>query len=118
VQDVQQRVELEGLGDEVGGPPLDGLDGVLHRAVAGDHDRDDFGIAFERPFDDLPAVDARQAQVGDEDVEGEGRKPLEGLLAAGGLLDDEAVVGQPLRDRLAQRLLVVHEEQMFQALSH
>jgi hypothetical protein len=59
-----------------------------------------------------------QAQVGDQDVEGELGEPLEGLLAAAGLLDDEAVVGQPLRDRLAQRLLVVHDQQMFQAFSH
>ena len=41
-QHVEQRVELEGLRDEIRRPLLDGFDRVLHRAVTGDHDRDDF----------------------------------------------------------------------------
>ena len=52
-QHVQQRVELERLGDEVGGALLDGLDRVLHRAVAGDDDGDDVGVALERGVEDL-----------------------------------------------------------------
>ena len=79
---------------------------------------DDLGIALERGLEDLPAVDAGQAQVGDEDVEGELREPLERVLAAVGLLDDEAVVRQPLGNRLAQRALVVDDQQMFLAFSH
>ena len=42
----------------------------------------------------------------------------ERLLAAVGLLDDEAVVGEPLGDRLAQRLLVVDDQQMFRRFRH
>ena len=71
VQHVEQRVELKRLGDEVGGALLDRVDGVLHRAVAGDHDGDDVGIALECGIEHLPAVDAGQSQVGDQDVEGE-----------------------------------------------
>ena len=41
----------------------------------------------------------------------------ERLLAAVGLLDDEAVVGEPLGDGLAQRRLVVDDQQMFLARS-
>ena len=45
-------------------------------------------------------------------------KPAQGLLAAVGLLDDEAVVGEPLRNRLTQRRLVVYDQQMFRRFSH
>ena len=92
---------------------LDGLDGVLHRAVAGDDDRDDVGIALDGGFDDGGAVDAGQAQVGDDDVEGELGEPRERRLARVGLLDLVAAVGQLLGDGLAQRRLVFDEEQMF-----
>ena len=57
---MHQLVELKRLGDEIGGAALDGVDGVLHGAVAGDDDGDDAGIALERGFDDLAAVDAGQ----------------------------------------------------------
>ena len=62
------------------------------------------GIALEGRVEHLPAVDAGQAQVGDQDVEGELLQPLERLFAAGRLLDDEAVIGEPLGNRLAQRV--------------
>ena len=64
-------------------PCLIAFDGVLHRAEAGDDDGDDVGIALERGVEDLPAVDARQPQVGDDDVEGEIRQSrCERFLAA------------------------------------
>ncbi len=115
---MQQRVELKRLGDEVRGALLDRFDGVLHRAEAGDDDRDDVGIALERRVEHGAAVDAGQPQVGDDDVEGEVGEPRERLFAARRLLDDEAVVGQPFGDGLAQRRLVVDEEQMFRVFSH
>ena len=42
----------------------------------------------------------------------------ERLFAAARLLDHESVVGQPLGDRLAQRALVVDDQQMFLGISH
>ena len=57
------------------------------------------GIAGEGLVEDLPAVDAGQAEVGDEDVERELVQPLEGFFAGAGLLDAESVLGQPLGDR-------------------
>ena len=70
------------------------------------------GIALDRGFDDRRTVDARQAQVGDDDVEGEIGEPCEGRFAGVGLLDVEAAVGQLLGDGLAQGGLVFDEEQM------
>ena len=100
---MQQLVELERLGDEVGGAAPDGVDRVLHRAVSGDDDGDDVGVAAERRLDDARPVDARQAQVGDDDVEGEFGEFVERLLAGVGLHDVETVVGQAFRHGFAQR---------------
>jgi hypothetical protein len=115
---VQQRVELEWLGDEVGGPLLDGFNRVLHGAVAGDDDGDDVGIAFERRVEDFPAADAGQAQVGDQNVEGEIGEPLKRVLSAIGLLHDESVVRQALGNGRPERSLVIHDQQMFLVFRH
>ena len=88
---MQQLVELKRLGDEVGGAALDGLDRVLHRAVAGDDDGDDAGVAGEGGVDDLPAVDARQAEIRDDDVEGKSLERLQRGFARRGLDHLEAV---------------------------
>ncbi len=71
VEHVQQLVDLKRLADEVPRAALDGFDRFLDGAVAGDHDRDDLRIALDGGVDDGGAVDAGQAQVGDDDVEGE-----------------------------------------------
>ena len=80
-QHVQQLLELKRLGDEVRRAALDRFDRILHRAEAGDDDGDDAGIAFEGRFDDVLAVDARQPQIGDDDVEGEVAEQLERAFA-------------------------------------
>ena len=94
---------------------LDRLDRVLHRAVAGDDDGDDVGVAGDRGLDDRGAVDARQPQVGDDDVEREVGELRERRLPGFGLLDLIAAIGQLLGDRLAQRRFVFDEQQMFQS---
>ena len=116
---MQQLVELERLGDEVRRAALDGFDRVLHRAVAGDDDGDDVRVALERGVDDLrgPSMPGSRRSVM-RMSKANVRQALERLLAAVGLLDHEAAIGQPLGDRLAQRRLVVDEEQMFRAVSH
>ena len=70
VDDEQQLVELKGLGDEIGGAAFDDVDGVLDRRVAGDDNRQNPGVSFERGVDHLPSVEPRQSQVGNQDVEG------------------------------------------------
>ena len=76
------------------------------------------GIALDRRFDDRRAVDAGQAQVGDDDVEGEVGQLRERDLARFRLFDPIAAVGQLLGDRLAQRRLVFDEQQMFLCVRH
>ena len=116
--DVAQLVELERLGDEIGGAALDDVDRVLDRRVAGDDDGDDAGIALEGGVDHLAAVDARQAQIGDDDVEGKPLQLLERRLARTGLDHREALVHEPFGDHPPQRVLIVHEENICLAINH
>ena len=110
---VQQLVELERLADEVGGAALDGVDGVLDGAVAGDDDADDARVALQGRVEHLAAVDAGQAQVRDQDVEGELLELLEGLLAGRRPRSTcEARVGEALGHDGAQGVFVVDEQQM------
>ena len=113
---MQQRVELKRLGDEVGGALLDRVDGILHRPESGDHVA--VGVALAGGIEHAAAVVAGAPLVGDEDVEGEGAEPLQRFFAARHLLDVEAVIGQAFGDRLAQRPLVVHDQQMFLIFRH
>ena len=83
---MQQLVDLKRFADEVARAALDRLDGVLDRAVSGDHDGDDIGVARDRGFDDRRAVDAGQTQVGEDDVEGEFCEPGDRHFARFGLL--------------------------------
>ena len=68
---MNQLVELKRLGHVIRCPPFHRFDGVPHGPVAGDHDGDDAGIPLLGRFDHSRAVDSRQTQVGDQDVEGE-----------------------------------------------
>ncbi len=81
---MHQLVELKRLGDEIRRAALDRVHGVLHRAVAGDDDADDAGIAADRRFDHPPAVDAGHAEIGDDDVEGELLEQIERFFAVFG----------------------------------
>ena len=58
---VHQLVELERLGDEIGGAAFDGVHRVLDGPVARDHDGDDARIAPDRCFDNGRAVNPREA---------------------------------------------------------
>ena len=69
---VQQLVELEGLGDEVGRPALERGHRVGDGAEPGHDDAHDVGVALQRRVQHRGPVDARQAQVGQHDVEGAG----------------------------------------------
>ena len=93
---------------------LDRFDRVLHRAEAGDDDRDDVGIAVERGFERRrePSMPGRRRSVMMMS-KAKSASRASGLFADSRLLDVEAAVGQLLGDRLAQRRLVLDEQQMF-----
>jgi hypothetical protein len=73
---------------------------------AGDHDRDDVRVARERLVQNLPAVHARQPQVGDR-MSNAKSASVRGPLRRSGLFDAEAMIGEPFRHSLAEPFLVV-----------
>src|SRR5439155_14001950 len=106
------------LADEIPSAMFARLDGVLVGTVAGDDDGDDVGIALDGGFDDDRAVDAGQAEIGDNDVESELTESRERRLARIGLLDQVTAIAELLSDSLAKRGFVLDEEQMFRGLRH
>ncbi len=112
VENVQQLVELKGLGDKVRRTPMDGFDGVLHGPIPGDHNGDDPGIPFSSRFDDPGPVDPREAQVGDQNVEGKLIQILERFFPGVGLNDFESTLRESLRHQPAQGRLIVYEQQV------
>ena len=92
LQRVPQLVELKWLGDEVRGAALDDLDRVAHGTVAGDHDADDVRVAIDGGFDHARAVEARQPQIRNHDVECKVGQRLERTLRRVGLYDGEPPV--------------------------
>ena len=117
-QHVEQLVELERLGDEVGGAEPDRRDGILHRSVPGHEDDDDVGVPLEGGIEDVGARSAWQPEVGDDRVVGEVRQALEGDVARVGFVDEEPFVAQPQRGGRAKRGLVFHEQEMFRTFKH
>ena len=109
---VQQLLELEWLRDEPLGALTGDLDGLPDGAEAGDDDGDDLRVASECLVEDLPAVDARQTQIRNQDVEGKLTESSQRLFPAPRLLDAEAVLGQSLGHHLAKRRFVIHEQQV------
>ena len=87
-------------------------------AVSGDDDRDDVGIALDGGVDDSGAVDSRQAEVRDDDVEREFCEPADRFLAGIRLCHLIAAVGELLGYGLPQGGLVLDEQQMFHGVSH
>src|SRR5262249_10542327 len=118
IEHVQQLVDLKRLADEVPRAALDRFDSIFNSAEAGDDDRDAVRIALDRGFDDGGAVDAGEAEVRDDDIEREICELGDRRLARVGLLHAVAAVAELLGDSLAQRRLVLYEEEMFLRFSH
>ena len=109
---VEQLLELERLRDEALGAEPRHFDGFAHRAVARDHDGDDFRIAGEGFVEDLASVHAGQPEIGDQNVEGESFRRSSAASPRAGLLDPKAMLGQPFRDDLAKGRFVIDEQQV------
>src|SRR5262249_18989175 len=106
VQHMEQRVDLKGLADEIVSAALDRVHRILERAVTRDDDRDDIWIAFDGRFDDARTVDARETQVGDDDVESEICKTRNGSFPGFCLFNEVTVVGELFGNGLAEWSLV------------
>src|SRR6185312_846644 len=59
----QQLLIIPGFLDEIGGAVLNGADGVINRAVSGDHDDCKLGIAAANIGQNFQAVAVRQCEI-------------------------------------------------------
>ena len=118
VEDVEERVDLKRLADEVVSAALDRVDRVLERAVTRDDDCDDIGVALHCGLDDARTVDSGETQVGDDDVECKIRETRDGSLSGLGLFDQITVIGELFSDRLTERSLVFNDQKMSCLISH
>ena len=115
--DEEEAVGLEGLLDEVVGAVLDGGDGGLDGAVAGDHDDGDVGLLDVHGLQDAEAVEPGALEPDVEDDERGAAVPEggHGLVAVAGLADGVALVFQHAFDEHADIGLVIDDEDF---LSH
>ena len=104
-------VEVDRLGEEIVGAQVHGLDRLVDAAVAGDDDHRDGQIATLHLLQKLDAVQARQAQVGqDQAVILVGQKPQRLFALGGGVhLELRVVLEQPLQF-VAGELVVFHDQ--------
>ena len=117
VENMHQLIELKRFRDEIRDAHFRHVDGVLHRSVPGDDDRDDAGIAGEGGFDYLAAVDTRQAEVRNDDVKGKTIDGFDRSLAIGGFGHLVAGVSKSFSYNTSQGFLVVYEEEVRHGLS-
>jgi hypothetical protein len=118
VDQEQELLDLERLGDVVVGAELDRLDRGLDRAEGGDHD--DVRRVGEGAdvADQIEAVEVGHPQVGDHQLDWLGARGLEAGGAAAGGPDPVAGVGQLLGQELAHRVVVLDDEHGRGGVSH
>jgi hypothetical protein len=75
------------------------------------------GIAGEGRFDDFAAVNTRETEVGDDDVECEAVDGFEGGLAISRLDNLKAFVRKSFSYNTSERFLIVYEKQVRHRLS-
>ena len=106
----QQLLVVPGLLDEVGRARLHGVDGVLYRAVRGDHDHRQFGIALANLLQNLDAVPLRQGEVEQHEIEWPLGNALQSFYAIVGRVYGVAFKLQKGLERLADGRFVVNNQ--------
>jgi hypothetical protein len=106
----EQLLVVPRLLDEVGGAGLDGLHGVLHRAVGGDHDDGELLVAVANLGEDLEPVHVGQGEVEQNEVEGLRGEGGESVGAALGAGDGVALELEQRLQRFADRGFVVDDQ--------
>ena len=110
-----ERLELEGLGEEVPGAGAEGADGGVHARVAGHDDHRHVGADVEHALADFEAVVLADAQVGEHDVElTEVADEALGLGLGGGGLDGMTVLLQRGLGEVADLGFIIDDEDVRQ----
>jgi hypothetical protein len=110
LDDVDHLVHVEGLVDVVVGAELHGPHRGIHRGVGRDEDREELRQALADAREHLEPVDVGQPVVEEQQVVFLLLQELEPLGAGLGRVDEVALALQPLRERPADELLVLDDE--------
>ncbi len=106
----QQLFVVPGLLNEVGRARLHGVDGVLDRAIGGDHDDRQLGVAFADLLQNLDTVALGQREIQQHQVEGPLGEAGQAFHAVVGGVDGVAFKLQQRLQRLADRGFVVDDQ--------
>ena len=110
IDHLEQRLELEGLLEEVEGPEPDHAHRGLDRPVAGDHDDGDARRLLPHAGDELDAIHLGHPDVDDGEARRRALQQVERLPPISGLDDLEPLVRQHPAQRVADLLLVVDHQ--------
>ena len=105
----QQLARAEGLGDVVVGADLEADDAVGLLDQGGEQDDRQVGGLADHPAERQPVL-ARHHDVEDDEIDGAGLQDAAHLLAAVGGRDAKPLLGEVLRQRLADVGRVVDDE--------
>ena len=111
VDQLEQLLAAEGLGEEVVGAVLHRLHRFLDGAEGGEEDDVDVGRDRLGRAQQLEAGEARHLEVGDDEVDAAGLEALERGAAVGGEHDAVALARQRALEALAQPGIVVGDQQ-------
>ena len=103
-------IQLVGLGDIMVGPSLHGLDGGIHRGVAGNHDHLGIGVQLPGALQDLHTADLFHLQVGQDKVKDIFLQQMQGARAALGGSNLVALFFQNMLEVVQGYLFVVNDQ--------
>ena len=112
IQQRQEHVQIEGLGQEVVGAQPHGLHDVPGLAEGRHQHHPETGLQPARTTDELEPAHARQAQVRDQHLERPGLKLPQRLLGVGHRLHGPDRPFQRLRQQAAETVLVLDQQQV------
>jgi hypothetical protein len=105
-----QLLVVPGLLDEIGGPRLHGGHGVFHRAVGGNHDHAQLGIAIADVAQDLQPVAVGQREIEQHQVHGLVGHLGQAFFAGGGGLHRKAFQLEQRLQRLADGGFIIDDQ--------
>ena len=106
----RERVDLHRLGDEVVRAGANRGDRGVEPALAGQHDRQQVGIALAELLAQLDAGDPGHLDVGDDDVGGRRAQVLQRSLARGHGIDIEAALPERVPQQDSSVFIVVDDQ--------
>ena len=115
---VGHLIRVEGFFKEIERPDTHRLDSHRDIPMAGDHDDRQIAVQPHEPFEELHAIHPRHLDIAHHRPRIIGPQGLERILGAGKCFRVEPRQRQPLADRLAHVLLIIHDRNLHGLCHH